>query len=437
MNAVLPEVKAEFFQDGKPLAGGKVYFYEPGTTTPKTTYSDAAGTVPNTNPVVLDSQGRATIFISGFYKVKVTTALGTELYTTDNVSASPFQALTVSEWLTSGVTPTYISAVSFSVPGDYTGTFEVGRRIKAAVSAGTVYGTIITATYGTGVTTVTVINDSGALDSGLASVDTGILSLTNKAIPVEPVVTKTDDYILVKADHGKTIIFNKATAVIATLPSPSAVWSGWKVALKNIGAGTLTITGTVDGASNPTLTTSGEMTLYSNGTSFYRAAPAYVSADGALRPISATPAANTVPVRDGNKDLGDRNNVPLWGLASESSGKNTSSSLTFAFPDVTAGDRIMVCAFANITWSTGTYANSYANISQTAGSATILMHHDRTNQTSYAINWHNGTEATGQGFFIIEVTGSGTLTMTQILYITGVSTIVYDNQMAIYFLKKQ
>jgi len=41
-----------------PNAGGALYYYQSGTTTPQTTFSNAAGTIPNTNPLVLDSDGR-------------------------------------------------------------------------------------------------------------------------------------------------------------------------------------------------------------------------------------------------------------------------------------------------------------------------------------------------------------------------------------------
>lgn len=54
--------------NGKPYAGGYVYFYIPNTTTPKSTWKDAAQTILNTNPVVLDGDGRAIIFGSGAYR---------------------------------------------------------------------------------------------------------------------------------------------------------------------------------------------------------------------------------------------------------------------------------------------------------------------------------------------------------------------------------
>jgi len=58
--------------DGKPLAGGKVYAYEAGTTTPKNTYTTHEGDVPNTNPVILDQNGKAKIFLGdGAYRIRI------------------------------------------------------------------------------------------------------------------------------------------------------------------------------------------------------------------------------------------------------------------------------------------------------------------------------------------------------------------------------
>ena len=58
---------------GDPLAEGKLYFYESGTTTPKTTYSDINNSIPNTNPVLLSAAGRQpNIFFDGVAKVILT-----------------------------------------------------------------------------------------------------------------------------------------------------------------------------------------------------------------------------------------------------------------------------------------------------------------------------------------------------------------------------
>lgn len=43
---------------GVPLAGGFVYVYQAGTTTPQTTYTDSTGTTANGSPIALSSAGR-------------------------------------------------------------------------------------------------------------------------------------------------------------------------------------------------------------------------------------------------------------------------------------------------------------------------------------------------------------------------------------------
>ena len=71
-----------------PLVGGMIYTYAAGTSTPKATYTTAAASVQNENPVVLDARGEATIFWNGAYKIVVRDADDNILYTVDNVSTS-------------------------------------------------------------------------------------------------------------------------------------------------------------------------------------------------------------------------------------------------------------------------------------------------------------------------------------------------------------
>ena len=50
---------AQYFTNaGRVMPGAQLFFYVNGTTTPKTTYEDAALTTPNSNPVVCDASGR-------------------------------------------------------------------------------------------------------------------------------------------------------------------------------------------------------------------------------------------------------------------------------------------------------------------------------------------------------------------------------------------
>jgi hypothetical protein len=73
--------------NGNPLAGGKLYTYAAGTTTPLATYTTNAGTVSNTNPVILDSAGRASVWLSSSpYKFVLYDSTNVLVYTTDNIS---------------------------------------------------------------------------------------------------------------------------------------------------------------------------------------------------------------------------------------------------------------------------------------------------------------------------------------------------------------
>lgn len=67
----------------EPLNGGSLTFYQRGTTTPKNTWSDPELTILNTNPVVLDSDGRPNvgIFGDGEYSVKCMDAAGATQWT--------------------------------------------------------------------------------------------------------------------------------------------------------------------------------------------------------------------------------------------------------------------------------------------------------------------------------------------------------------------
>jgi hypothetical protein len=104
------------------------------------------------------------------------------LATQINANAQPLGAASALEWQPLGQTPTFISTTSFSVPGNLTATLPIGRRLQTTNTAGTIYSTI-TASVFTSLTTITVVNDSGVLDSGLSAVNYGILSSTNPSLP--------------------------------------------------------------------------------------------------------------------------------------------------------------------------------------------------------------------------------------------------------------
>lgn len=86
--SLLPNGEQTFLDDnGDPLAGGSVYFYIPTTSTPKDTWQDPNQVSLNTNPVVLDSAGRAIIYGSGSYRQVVKDSLGNTIW--DQLTADP------------------------------------------------------------------------------------------------------------------------------------------------------------------------------------------------------------------------------------------------------------------------------------------------------------------------------------------------------------
>jgi hypothetical protein len=103
MATLLPNGKQSFTNSaGAPLVGGKLYTYDAGTNNPSATYQDAAGTVPNTNPVILDARGEALVFWSGTYKVVLKDAADVTIWTVDQVSDSSLLANQILTRLASG-----------------------------------------------------------------------------------------------------------------------------------------------------------------------------------------------------------------------------------------------------------------------------------------------------------------------------------------------
>lgn len=126
--ALLPWINRQFTDaDGHPLSLGLVYTYEAGGSTPANTYADSDLQTPNTNPVQLDADGRATIFLDAFgYRFVVTDADGVQIMDVDGVSdlaqlyLSVLATVTLTDAVTSGytvlTTDTWITVNSTSGP---------------------------------------------------------------------------------------------------------------------------------------------------------------------------------------------------------------------------------------------------------------------------------------------------------------------------------
>lgn len=76
-----------FDANGNPLSEGKLYTFEAGTSTPKTTYTDVNEGTANPNPIILDADGYADIYlIEGAYKFVLKDASDAEIWSKDDLT---------------------------------------------------------------------------------------------------------------------------------------------------------------------------------------------------------------------------------------------------------------------------------------------------------------------------------------------------------------
>jgi hypothetical protein len=198
--------------NGNPASGWKIYTYLVGSSTPLATYTTSTGTVAQSNPIILNSLGFPTtgqIWLTDgqTYKLVLTDSNDVVKDTQDNIVGINDTSATSGEWSAFSGTPTYISATSFSVTGDQTTDLHVGRRLKFTVNAGTVYGRIRSSAFTT-ITTLTMVMESGTLDSGLSAFSVSILRNDNLSVP-EKAHTDTDYTDI--ASNGTCNIFALAT----------------------------------------------------------------------------------------------------------------------------------------------------------------------------------------------------------------------------------
>lgn len=187
-----------FTAQGVVLAGGKINTYLAGTTTRADTFPDSTQNQANknANPIILGSNGMSATEIwlpqGVAYKFIITDANDVVIPggTLDNLSGiNDPTGNSASQWQMSNLTGTYISATSFSLAGDQTTDFHFGRKLQFTVTAGTVYGEILSSSYsvGTLTTTITMTMDSGnSLDAGLSAVNLSLLRADHSALPRAP-----------------------------------------------------------------------------------------------------------------------------------------------------------------------------------------------------------------------------------------------------------
>jgi hypothetical protein len=138
-----------FAPNGQPLVGGQLFTFAAGTTTPQATFIDSTQTTQNTNPVILNSMGQASVWLATnqAYKFVLTDQFGNQISTTDQVQGT----LTAATF-----TQSFIGGIFFP-PGDsrrygatgngvYDDTAAINNWIKAVVQ-GQLAGALYPGTY--------------------------------------------------------------------------------------------------------------------------------------------------------------------------------------------------------------------------------------------------------------------------------------------------
>lgn len=135
----IPYPKIQFFDDsGDPCNGCKLYTYVIASSTTAATYTDYTGATPNTNPVVLDSAGRAAIFFSSALNYRMVLKDSTDSTTYFDINGVRFAAIdsaagTTNQVAVSAATGTV--TISLSGPHNFTTLAQNGVLYGNATSA--------------------------------------------------------------------------------------------------------------------------------------------------------------------------------------------------------------------------------------------------------------------------------------------------------------
>jgi hypothetical protein len=199
------------------LAGGLIWSYVAGTTTPQAAYTNSLANTAWPNPIVLNQRGEpgGEIWLAAgqTYKFVLEEAPfygqthGVVVSTFDNVAGVNDATISTitPNWIAYSGTPTYISSTSFSVAGDQRTIFQYFRRLKTINNSGAQYSTILSSTFAAGITTVVVSNDpANALDSGLSQVYYSFVETSPSSIPLPFLSGTTMLFIQASAPTGWT-----------------------------------------------------------------------------------------------------------------------------------------------------------------------------------------------------------------------------------------
>jgi hypothetical protein len=234
----------QFFDDnGVPLAGGLIYTYQAGSSTPLATYTTNGGTIANANPIVLDASGRTPQqiwLLTGFsYKFVLQNSDAVLIQTLDNIypilqnapasaPAVPSGGIILWSGSTGSIPATWFLCDGTNGTPDLRNSFIVGAGSSYAVNAtgGTADAVVVSHNH----TATSVVTDPGHTHF-IANGDTTGGSTT---------ISLTSSNYLAGKNGGGSVSESYAlqgTGTVSTIGLTSSSTTGATVATTNTAAG--------------------------------------------------------------------------------------------------------------------------------------------------------------------------------------------------------
>lgn len=195
-----------------------------GTVTPLSTYSESTGTTLNANPIVLDSAGRATVYLtSASYKFRLRTAGGTTLWTQDNITWSTPLSTFASVTSTGDVTLSQSTAATALANQSSNNLKVCGNYWTGAASATDCWTTQVV--LGSGANPSTTLTFSHVGSSGTASVSWPSMTFSN--LTVSGLMTANSESVTGNASIGGTLGVTGVTTLSDNLSLSSGKVIKW------------------------------------------------------------------------------------------------------------------------------------------------------------------------------------------------------------------
>ncbi len=358
-----PNANVQYFTNaGLVNAGGWVWTYAAGGTTPKNTYTDETGASANTNPVMLDSAGRANIWMNPgeSYRFDMFDANGVLLWTVDNIPGGTLAGQ-------SSVTANYV----FAGPTSGGAAAPAFRALVAAdiPSISATYALATLANLGTTNINAALLAQTG-IDLGSTAKPFRSLYLwgsgTYGSTSIQLTGTPTGARVLTLPNATDTLV-GKATTDTFTNKTLDTAATGNSLSIAGVAVTANTGTGAMVRTTSPTIVTP-TIASFANATHTHQT----VAGGGLLPPLKYP--RNVISV-DGAIDP----HTSAYYVIT----KGSAAALTLAAPTPTTDDGVQIVitsasAFAHTVTATnlfnsGAAANDLATNDPFAGASMILV----------------------------------------------------------------